>query len=125
MRARRVLPVIATGLALAGGLAAPIAAQAAPAGCEPYVALYIDANLQRPVQGDGFCNKSYFDLASSAHDKVSSWSFTGNPGTRACLIDYSTGREIQLSDITIPPSRFASKNLESWANDRADAVRLC
>ncbi|WP_086821615.1 hypothetical protein [Allokutzneria sp. NRRL B-24872] len=117
---------MATGLAVAGGLAAPIAAQAAPAGCEPYVALYVDANLQPwPVQGDGFCNKSYFDLASSAHDKVSSWSFTGNPGTTACLIDYSIGRAIEIDRMTIPSSRFASKNVPSAGNDRADAVRLC
>ncbi|SDM82669.1 hypothetical protein [Allokutzneria albata] len=126
MRARRVLPVIATGLALAaGGLAAPIAAQAAPAGCFPYVTLYVDVNQNTPRQGNGFCDKNYFNLISSTHDKVSSWHFRGTPGTAACLLDYVTGREVILDRIVIPSSGGLGQNVPSWANDRADAVRLC
>ncbi|WP_086821071.1 hypothetical protein [Allokutzneria sp. NRRL B-24872] len=126
MRARRVLPAIAFGLTLAGGLVAPTTAQAAPAGCWPYVSVFVDADLGGPAEGVGFCDAKYVNLGKTVRDQVSSWHFVGKVGDAACLIDTSAGREIVLDRIVLalgPP--VGAKNVPSWANDRADAVRQC
>ncbi len=91
------------------------------------VDLHTDGNYAGDLDRVWICPAApYANVPDRQHDRTSSWFAYPRPDSRdVCLIDHVDGREVELDRLHSTPPNGAAHNLSDWANDRADAVKLC
>lgn len=123
-----VVGALIGALAITGSTEAASAAPANP--CDRVgheVDLHTDVGYTGDLDRIWICEAApYATVPDRQHDRTSSWFAYPRPDSRdVCLIDHVNGQEVELDRLHSTAPNGAGHSLSDWANDRADAVKLC